>query len=374
MSGTTLTIRHDYEGGTTVEGTAKNSPAHHAIKANRSWTWSRYAGAWLLRSSRHRRPKYADIDLMQRLLTDLGYTVTRDIDETMPTVEDQEADLAERMDDRSNRLAERSEKQAGAAAATRAKADAVFENIPFGQPMLVGHHSYKADHNRRERAGNNLTTSIKQSEYAAELARRSDTAAAHMGARHNPVTVGNRIEKLEADRRAVHRRLDGDGAIESYTDEHGSPRERRVKRPPEGEARDRLTAEATDLDEQLAYWRRIYAELQAEGKASTAGPDTVAKGDWVLIRGYWYRARRVNKKSVSVPSHLVNATEQGRREWTDTVPWHEVREHRTTEQMPAAFVNAYETPGTDRFRLSSTQFVESVVNKSAHEGGNDNAG
>lgn len=370
----TLTIRHDYEGGTTVEGTAKNSPAHHAIKATRSWVWSRYAGAWLLRSSRHRRPKYAEIDLMERLLTDLGYTVTRDIDQTMPSVEEQEADRAERMDDRSDRLAERSDKQAGVAAASREKADAVFQNIPFGQPMLVGHHSYNADRKRRERAANNLTTSIKQGEYAAELARRSDTAAAHMGARHNPVTVGNRIEKLDADRRAVQRRLDGDGAIESYTDEHGNPCERRVKRPPEGEARERLITEASDLDGQLAYWRGIYAELQAEGKASTAGPDTVAKGDWVLIRGYWYRARRVNKKSVSVPSHLVNATEQGRREWTDTVPWHEVREHRTTEQMPAAFVNAYETPGTDRFRLSSAQFVESVVNKSAHEGGSDNAG
>ncbi|WP_406690350.1 DUF3560 domain-containing protein [Saccharopolyspora sp. ID03-671] len=369
----TLTIRHDYEGGTTIEGTAKNSPAHHAIKATRSWVWSRYAGAWLLRSSRHRRPKYADIDLIEQVLTDLGYTVTRDIDETMPTVAEQEADRAERMDDRSNRLAERSEKQAGAAAATREKADAVFRNIPFGQPMLVGHHSYNADRNRREQAANNLTKSMKQGEYADELARRSDTAAAHMGARHNPVTVGNRIEKLEADRRAVQRQLDGEGAIESYTDEHGNPRERRVNRPPEGEARERLTTKATDLDDTLAYWRRIYAELQAEGKASTAGPDTVAKGDWVLIRGDWYRARRVNKKTVSVPSHLVNAPEQGRRESTNTAPWHEVREHRTTEQMPAAFVEAYETPGANRFRISSTQFVEAVARKST-PGERDSAG
>lgn len=54
----TLIICHDYEGGTTVVGTKKNSPAHHAIKANRSWAWSGYARALLLRSLRHRRPKY----------------------------------------------------------------------------------------------------------------------------------------------------------------------------------------------------------------------------------------------------------------------------------------------------------------------------
>ncbi|GAA2783022.1 DUF3560 domain-containing protein [Saccharopolyspora taberi] len=358
MSGTTLTIRHSYESGTTVEGTEKNSPAHHAIKANRSWTWSRYARAWLLRSSRHRRPKYGDIDIMEQALTELGYTVTRDIDETMPTVEQQEADLAERMGDRADRLAERADKQASAAAATREKADAVFRNIPFGQPMLVDHHSYNADRNRRERASNNLRKSFEQADYAAELSRRSNTAAVHMGARHNPVTVGNRIAKLESDRRAVQRRLDGEGALESYTDEHGHPCERSVTRPPQGEARERLLVDAAELDEQITYWKRVYAELQAAGKASTAGPDTVAKGDWVLVRGDWYRVRRVNKKTVSVPSHLVTAPEPGKREWTNTTPWHEVREHRTTEQMPAAFVDAYETPGTNRLRLAPAQFPD----------------
>src|ERR1700742_4867227 len=100
-----LTICHDYEGGTTVVGTERNSPAHHAIKANRSWTWSRYAGAWLLRSSRHRRPKLGDIALMERTLTGLGYTVTREIDEAMPSVEQHEDDLAERMEDRADGLA-----------------------------------------------------------------------------------------------------------------------------------------------------------------------------------------------------------------------------------------------------------------------------
>jgi Domain of unknown function (DUF3560) len=361
----TVTIHHDYESGTTVQGTEKDSPAHHAIKANRSWTWSRYARAWLLRSSRHRRPKFYEIDAMQRALTELGYTVDREIDEAMPTVEQQEADLAGRMEHRADRLADRADNWAGKAAGTRAKADAVFDNIPFGQPMMPDHYSYNADRNQRDRAWNNLGKSIEQSEYAGELARRSDEAAAHMGARHNPVTVGNRIEKLEAELRGVQRQLDGEGALETYTDEYGNTGYLPVNRKPEGEHAEQLNRDAADLDEQITYWQGIYAQLQADGKASTAGPDTVAKGDWVLVRGWWYRVRRVNKKTVSVPSHIVTTPEPGKREHTDTTPWHEVRAHRTTEQMPPAFVDAYEQPGRERFRLNLADFADTVTDGSS---------
>lgn len=82
----------------------------------------------------------------------------------------------------------------------------------------------------------------------------------------------------------------------------------------------------------------------------------MAKGDWVLVRGQWYRVRRVNPKSVSIPSHLITTPQADEREYTDTAPWREVRAHRTTEQMPAAFVEAYEQPGRDRFRLKLSEF------------------
>lgn len=106
-----LTIHHDYESGTTVEGTTRNSPAHLALKAHPSWTWSRYATAWLLRSSRHRQSKPYAIDEIERVLTDAGYTVDRDIDDTIPSVEEQESDRAGRMDARADRLTERAGKQ-----------------------------------------------------------------------------------------------------------------------------------------------------------------------------------------------------------------------------------------------------------------------
>jgi hypothetical protein len=85
-----LTIHHDYDSGTTVQGTSKNSPAHTALKAHPSWTWSGYAQAWLLRSSRHRKPKDAVTAEMQQVLENLGYTVERDIDPAMPSIEQRE--------------------------------------------------------------------------------------------------------------------------------------------------------------------------------------------------------------------------------------------------------------------------------------------
>jgi hypothetical protein len=140
--------------GITVEGTIRNSPAHLALNAHPSWTWSRYATAWLLRSSRRSQFKPHAINEIERILQDAGYTIERHIDDTLSSVEHQEANRSERMDDRADWLTERVAKQRVKADGTRAKADAVFDSIPTGQPMLVDRHSYKADRNRRERSFN----------------------------------------------------------------------------------------------------------------------------------------------------------------------------------------------------------------------------
>ncbi|WP_447002415.1 DUF3560 domain-containing protein [Saccharothrix isguenensis] len=341
-----LTIHHDYHSGTTVQGTDKNSPAHTALKAHRSWVWSGYAQAWLLRSSRHRKPKDGAITEMQQVLEGLGYTVERDIDPAVPSVEQQERDLADRMTNRAHRLDARSEKWTRTAEVTRAKADHVFDNIPPGQPMLVDHHGYAADRNRRERAWDNLGKSIEQADFAATLARQADSARHHMGARYSRETVGNRIQDLEARQRDLHRRLDNSPTPQQpdATDEAAL-----TAQHTDTEQAERARTELADVTEQLDYWRGVYAELHA-GEAAP-GPDTVAVGDWVSIRGLWAPVRRVNTKSVSVPRLAHPAPHPGQREYTTTVEWHKITEYRTTEQMPAAYVEAFNTPGTDRVAL-----------------------
>lgn len=339
MSSTTdsasLTIRHDYDGGTTVEGTTRDSTAHQALKQHPSWVWARSVTAWLLRSSRHRLPKLAAITDIEQRLTALGYTVTRDIDPTMPDVEQREVDLAGRLDARSERLTERAARTQDTADAARRKADAVFDNIPAGQPMLVGHHSYPADRRRRERAWDNLGKGIALGAEAERLREAAATAATHVSARHNPVTTMNRIEGLEADRRRLQRQLEGRDGWVTDTDENGDPRTRLGTVTPSAEYAERLHGEIAvlhgeiaELDAQISHWRGIYTQLQAEGRASALGPDTVAKGDLVHYLGSWYRVLRVNTKSVSVPNLNFPAPRPGEREVTWTIAWHKLTGHR----------------------------------------------
>lgn len=321
----TLTIRHDYDGGTRIEGTSKNSPAHHALKAHSSWAWSRYATAWMLRSSRHARSKPHKIGEIEHLLADLGYAVERDIDDTMPSVAEQEADLASRAAHRHERLNQAAETMFRHAETTQKKADNVLGGIPTGQPLLVDHHSYSADRNRRERAVKNLHKSAQQTREARSLAQRAESAAAHTDARNNPTTVANRIERLQADQRRFQRALNHDDGLEQGRAEH-------------------LRSEIEALGEHIEYWQGVYSQLQADGAASTLAPDSVRKGDWVLFRGDWLRVRRVNTKSVTVPHPHFPAVGPGEREHTRTLPWHKLSGHRTTEQMPAEYVESYETP------------------------------
>lgn len=68
--------------------------------------------------------------------------------------------------------------------------------------------------------------------------------------------------------------------------------------------------------------------------------------------------RQVNKKTVTVPNHIITTPRPGDREYTDTTPWREVRDHLITDQMPSAFVDAYEEPGRERFRLTLSDFQD----------------
>lgn len=348
-----LTIHHDYDSGTTVQGTIKDSSANAALKDHRSWVWSRFAQAWLLRSSRHRKPKEVAIAEIQQVLERLGYRVERDIDPAMPDIEQREQDLAERMDSRAQRLDHRSQAWASKAAATRERADQVFDNIPPGQPMLVDHHSYAADRNRRERAWTNLGKSIKQAGFAAELARSAETARHHMGARYSTETVGNRLQHLEARQRDLQRQF-GDAQLQQQLHVTEDPgREADVATAPHHDAHraERLRDELADVTEQLDYWRKVYAERRSGGAKPAPGPDTVAAGDWVSIRGLWAPVLRVNKKSVSVPRLAHPAPHPGQREYTTTVGWHKITGYRKAEEMPAEYVEAFDTPGTDRVAL-----------------------
>jgi hypothetical protein len=84
-------------------------------------------------------------------------------------------------------------------------AEKMFDVIPFGQPILVGHYSENGDRNYRNRAISHYDKSseeTKKAEYYQERAERLKAKSTE-----SPGLIYRRIQKLEADKRKMEREL-----------------------------------------------------------------------------------------------------------------------------------------------------------------------
>ena len=307
-----LTITHTPEEGTLIEGTAKGDGSAPALKANR-WRWGRSIGAWYVPHSRDTAPKRHVIDATATALREAGFTVAVEVEDRQRPTAQVEADKIARQAQRVAALETKADrKEAKAEAADRRVEDAHRRLPPFGEPIKVGHHSERRHRRDADRAWNTLGKSVEAHRDADRAAQRAQAAASTTAGRYSPVTVANRIDKLQAEIRATDRSLDG------YTAHRGSPYAQRIA-PATGTYRDRLTAERAQQVDALTYWQGIRDQQIADGQATNYGPESVSKGAAVKIRGKWYRVARANKKSVSVETGYS---------WTDRSPWHEVQDHR----------------------------------------------
>ena len=101
-----------------------------------------------------------------------------------------------------DRLNARADRKAAEARATEATASRRADAIPFGQPLMPGHHSYKRDRNYREKIRNGFMKAAKLSQEAAELSRRASAAESNRAISSDdpdaPELLGERIAKLKA--------------------------------------------------------------------------------------------------------------------------------------------------------------------------------
>ena len=100
----------------------------------------------------------------------------------------------------------KAEYYAGKASSTKAEADELYSRakqkmdmIPFGQPILVGHHSEKRHRSDLDKISRGFEKSFETSDKAREYAERSERASIKAEGKENPVTILNRIEKMEKD-------------------------------------------------------------------------------------------------------------------------------------------------------------------------------
>lgn len=80
---------------------------------------------------------------------------------------------------RAERLQERAEKARETAARLSVDGSRMAEAIPFGQPILIGHHSERRDRAYRERIGAKFAAAGKAYNQAEELERRAQAAASN---------------------------------------------------------------------------------------------------------------------------------------------------------------------------------------------------
>lgn len=118
-------------------------------------------------------------------------------------IDDEDKSLVERAEERSDRFDGYSENRMADAESAHKAVAAIADNIPFGQPILVGHHSEKrarADAKRIESGMRRAVNMWQQSGYWAERAKGCVQAAKY---KELPSVRARRIKTIEADLRKV---------------------------------------------------------------------------------------------------------------------------------------------------------------------------
>lgn len=307
----TLSIEHTEAQGTLLHGTSRGDGSAEVVKGL-GWCWGRSISSWYLPRSRDVPPKRPLIERTAQRLREAGHEVEVSIDTTLADRGEREDRIARRSQDRVDRLESRAGRQEAKAEQRHASFRQIADHIPLGQPILLGHHSQARAERDVRRMGSHMDASVEHQERADDARAAARSAQDSQRHRHNPVTVANRVERLAADVRRLERTLAGINAHDRPQDD-----------PHRQSVEDRLAIDRADLE----HWKQVRADQVASGEATDHGPDTVAVGDLVKIRGSWYPVARCNAKTVAVETGYS---------WTDKAPWHEVQDHRPRETTPSS--------------------------------------
>lgn len=129
-------------------------------------------------------------DLLEELCGDIG---------------DEDKSLAERAEARAERFDNYSDRRAADAESARQGVAAIAGNIPFGQPILIGHHSEKRARKDAERIENGMRRAVKMWEASEYWTDRAAGAVAAAKYKELPGVRSRRIKTIEADRRKMER-------------------------------------------------------------------------------------------------------------------------------------------------------------------------
>lgn len=120
-------------------------------------------------------------------------------------VGDEDTSLVERAEERAERFEDYGDKRAAEAEAAREAVDMIADNIPLGQPILIGHHSERHARRDAEKIQNGMRKAIRLWETSGYWRARAEGAIRHAKYKELPAVRHRRIKTLEAEKRKVER-------------------------------------------------------------------------------------------------------------------------------------------------------------------------
>lgn len=306
----TISIEHTAEDGTVICGDIR--PHHGLVKQPAGpFRYSRNVG-WYIPGSRGALPRTIAIEGAAVALRGAGLDVTVTIEQG--TVEERAAAKIAAVEQRQGALDAKAERRTVQGEASIGRAREIGSHIPFGQPILVGHHSEGRHRRDLARINRGYDKGYEALSEATEAQRKAEASRADQSYKATGPAILRRIGRLEVEARDLARKLgDAPKTPQMLADEKACGIT--LGAPATGRWRGQLLERQAILTEQLDFERKRLAE---SGHVLLGKAD-FKKGDVVRVRYGGARAvkvERVNAKSLSV---RIDG-----RSWTDTIPYCDV--------------------------------------------------
>jgi len=284
------------------------------------------------------------------------------------TIEDEDSTLQERAEERYGRFAGYKANAGRRATEAMDASRKAVEGIPFGQPILVGHHSekrHRRDIARAQRAADRAVEEFDRQDY---WSWRAAGVLRNAGRKFNLGTVYRRIKKLKARVRKSKKDARTSPADrnkycqswiwaerreenELFWEKHGrgmryhdlDPEDRRSFREtyiPGAIHRKRFYQRWIRHDEGLiGYWQKIYDEVRPDGlEGGAENQREIKKGYWVQSKRYggWAQVVRVNKNREGMINSVSIDTKTYTRRFAIRIwDYENIKEIKTPEEYAA---------------------------------------
>jgi predicted RNA methylase len=293
---------------------------------------------------------------------------------------DEHTSLADRAAERAERFTNYQGKRAHEAAAARAGVEAIAGNIPFGQPILVGHHSERRARKDAERIENGMRKAVDRWETSEYWKGRAAGALRHADYKADPGTRHRRIKGIKADKRKQEKIIEESALLLKFWNTDGLtmaqaqaiagrdriscrfPLDKFPRTPPasqyEGDSslysglvdgiinQDQAREIALRVHARRTAWatrwlnhytNRIVYETAMLGETGdiAAAKFDIQPGGQILARGKWATVVRTNKADGAINSVTTNARGYGR-----VVPIEEVSDYTAPTEATIATAKA----------------------------------